>query len=343
MEPFIITGDLQVKAWQQFSYTRKSGMNSRLYYCLKVFDIILQAALKRKIKKLVLNGDLFEDNGWIEIETYTGVYRKLEKLHDAGIETVINLGNHDIYAELAGRTLHNLEPLGRLAHVVEKPELIWPDVWCIPWMANPEKLKEAIAEAAVSRRGKILILHCGVQGARAGPASYLVRNPIKLVDVHPKDFTHVLLSDYHTRQKLAANVRYLGSPLQHTFGETHRPCIWVVSIRGVEKLYTNLPQFYRIQVKSIQDLKDRTKGHEHDYFSIQIPAESSLRPSAVEKVASVVGFRFSLDVRRQDDAGAVSESTLAFNPHRAIRQYVKRQNRGAKALQLGLKLYNGEV
>ena len=347
MEPFIITGDLQVKAWQQFSYIRKDGMNSRLYYCLKVFDIILKTAKEQGIKRVLLNGDIFEDNSWIEVETYTTVYRKLEMLHDAGLEVVINTGNHDVYAELAGRTLHNVTPFNRLAHIVEKPEQVWPGVWCIPWMANPEELKAAIADVRVPKPPSILVLHCGVQGAVTGPKAYLVRNPIKLRDIRAEEFTHVLLSDYHTRQKLASNVRYLGSPMQHTFGEVHKPCIWIVSDAGAEKVYTHLPQFHRIQVQSIEDLRDKTKGYEHDYFSIQIPEKGPLRSSTVEEVARSVGFRFNIDIRGADDADPVPTGTLAFSVHRAIRRFVKQSNLGTQArrrlLSLGLKLYRGKV
>lgn len=345
MEPFIITGDLQVRAWQQFSHTRKDGMNSRLHYCLKVFDIILRTAKERKVKKVLLNGDILEDNGWIEVGTYNAVYRKLEMLYEAGLEVVVNLGNHDVYAELAGRVVHSLTPFGRLARLVEKPEQVWKDVWCVPWVANQSELKRAIASIQVEGH-QILVCHCGVQGAKTGPTAYLVRNPIKLRDVRPKHFRLVLLSDYHTRQKLASNVVYLGSPLQHTFGEIHRPCIWVVSEFRLEKVYTGLPQFHRIEVSSIEELKSKTKGQENGYYSITIPEGGSLRQEAVEKAARSLGLRVNVEVHREADSRPISGGSLAFDAYRAIRRYVKRKNRRTKTrlrlLELGVKLYEGK-
>lgn len=346
MEPFIITGDLQVRAWQQFSHTRKDGMNSRLYYCLKVFDIILKTAKERKVKRVLLNGDILEDNGWIEVNTYNAVYRKLEMLHEAGLEVVINLGNHDVYAELGGRIVHSITPLGRLSRIVEEPQQVWKDVWCVPWMANPRELKRAIASIPIEGH-QILVSHCGVQGARTGPTSYLVRNPIKLRDVRPREFRLVLLSDYHTRQKLASNVVYLGSPLQHTFGEIHRPCIWIVSKFQLEKVYTNLPQFHRIKVSSVEELKSKTKEQQNGYYSIKIPEGSSVGQEAIEKAARSLGLRFDIEVHRETDPGSVSGSPLAFDAHRAIRRYVKRAHHRTKArlrlLDLGVKLYEGKV
>jgi DNA repair exonuclease SbcCD nuclease subunit len=348
VEPFIITGDLQVKQWQQFSHIRQDGMNSRLHNCLRVFDIILKVAKERKIRRVLLNGDLLEDNGYIEVETYTGLYRKLEMLYEAGLGVVINLGNHDVYAQLAGRALHNLEPFGRLAKIVEEPQQVWSHVWCVPWMPNPEGIKHAIGGITLSKPPEILVLHCGVQGARTGPKNYLVRNQIKLRDVRPKEFSTILLSDYHTRQKIASNVQYLGSPLQHSFGEIHRPCIWIVSDRRLEKVYTNLPTFYRIKADSLREFQSKMKGHEHDYTSLTIPEGSHLRPEAAEKAASSMGAKLRIEFGRQEDTVAIPEGSMALNPSRAIQRFARKQNptsrRKARRLQsLGLKLYRGEL
>ena len=82
---FLITGDLQIHAWKQFSYIRKNGMNSRLYNCLKVFDVLLEEAKKRNITRILLNGDLFEESNYIDVEVFDATYLKFEKLYSEGM------------------------------------------------------------------------------------------------------------------------------------------------------------------------------------------------------------------------------------------------------------------
>lgn len=350
MKSFIITGDLQIKAWQQFSRIRKNGMNSRLYYCLKVFDIILATAKERGIKRVLLNGDIFEDKGWIETETYTETYKKLEMLHDNGIEIVLNPGNHDVYAELPGRTIHALTPFRRLTRVVEKPQQVWKDVWVVPWMSNPQRFKEAV-RTIPARASQILVCHCGVQGARTGPTSYLVRNPVKLQDIRPSDFRLILLSDYHTRQDLAPNVHYLGSPLQHSFGEIHKPCIWSISDSGCERIYTNLPRFRRIQVSSLQELLDKAEGFQGDYVAILYTGKAAEDVPAdhIAEIAGKHGFQFTLDaegVGAEEGTAEEFRESSVFEPRRAIARFLAKANlpnrRKARLEKIGLRLYNGE-
>ena len=342
MEPFIITGDLQIKPWLQFSHIRKDGMNSRLYYCLRVFDIILKTAKERGIRRVLLNGDFFEVNNWIETETYDAAYRKLEKLHGAGLEMGINLGNHDIFAKLPGRVLHPLRAFSKVARVLEKPELIWDCVQVVPWMENPQKLIKTISKVAASPR-RILVLHCGVQGARAGPTQHLIRNPIQLRDIRHKEFGLVLLSDYHTRQRLASNVVYLGSPLQHSFGETHKPCIWVVSDKlghfQMDKIFTNLPLFRRAEVGSPSELYSMAAGWRGDYVSIKSSGE--LDQHQVQKIADKIGFKFKIEHGEQESVAPAGASGV--NPKHNIKRFVKRQNLTAPAARrltkLGFELY----
>src|SRR5258708_38450111 len=100
-------------------------MNSRLYNCLQVFRILKREAEKRGITKILLNGDLLEENAYIDVEEYDAVYREVEKLYKEGLEIVINLGNHDVLRESEGRALHSLRPFRQIATIVEKPRFVW--------------------------------------------------------------------------------------------------------------------------------------------------------------------------------------------------------------------------
>jgi hypothetical protein len=346
---FIATGDLQVHAWRQFSYTRKNGMNSRLYFCLKVLDILGKEAEARGIDKILINGDVFEENTYIEVEVYDEVYLRLEKLHDAGMDTVINLGNHDVLRESGRRVLHTLRSFRKVATIVEEPKSVWGVLSVVPWMADAQSIKKAIRGLAASKEMG-LALHCGVQGARTGPTSYLVRNPIKLRDIRATDFGFVLLSDYHTRQKLARNVYYLGSPIQHSFGEIHRPAIWDIRVLDVapwyiaKRIYTDLPRFKSVYIRRLSDFKDKLDSFSGNYIRAILSADSKVLEEDLERLAS---GRFQLQVDREDEGrDVVSNGDVhTMDPEEAIFRYTEFHSsvgKRSRLVQLGKKLYHGE-
>ena len=130
---FLCTGDLHVNKFRQFAYTRKDGMNSRLWQCLRVFKILEREAVKREINKILLNGDIFDDADEIDTEVYGEVYRHLERIHSLGIRTAINLGNHDISLQSGERLVHSLQAFRKVAQVITKPARIWNAVAVVPW------------------------------------------------------------------------------------------------------------------------------------------------------------------------------------------------------------------
>jgi len=347
---FLATGDLQAHAWQQFSYTLPNGMNSRLANCLKVFSILGREAKARKISKVLLNGDLFEETDYINVSVYDGVYRKLEWLHSQGLETVVNLGNHDISLQSGHRVLHSLRPFRKVSTVVEEPKLVWGSLHVVPWMSSPEALKQAIRNIQ-AEKSMGLALHCGVQGATAGPKAYLVRNPIKLRDVRPAAFACVLLSDFHTTQALSGNTWYLGSPLQHTFGETHTPSIWDIRLLGAppwfraDKIPTRLPRFRGLHLKELGSLRAKLNSWTGDYVRIRLAADSNIKD---EEIEGLVAGRFLFQIERAGEEleSKPSERMHSLHPDEAISRYARAHANGSsrtRLTSLGKELYTGSL
>lgn len=340
---FLISGDFQVHAWRQFATTLKNGMNSRLANCLKVFRIIREEAKKRGITKLILNGDLLEKSDEIKTEVYNALYQELEKIYDAGIETYINVGNHDIYGESEGRILHALRAFGRLATIVEKPTLVWDTVQIVPWISSPVSFKETLGKLHASRN-RCLVLHAGVQGAVTGPTAHLVRNPIKLEDIRTEAYGLVLLSDYHTRQRLAKNAFYLGSPLQHSFGEIHRPCIWEISTYAEghfrrAKIFTSFPRFRRYRGANRSEFLEAAKSWGGDYVRVS----GDLPEEFIQRVANKYNFQVQITASAPEHSRL---DTKQFDVEKVLYRYVKaRTEKGRKRerlVSLGRKLYAGE-
>jgi DNA repair exonuclease SbcCD nuclease subunit len=324
-------------------------MNSRLRNCLRVLRFCRETALKRDISKLLLNGDILEESDYIDTEVYDATYIELERIYDAGIETVINLGNHDIYGELGGRVLHALRAWRKVTRIVEEPTLVWGSVQVVPWMSSPALIKAAIRNIRHPEK-KCLVLHCGVQGAVTGPRSHLLRNPIKLRDIRSREFALILLSDYHTRQRLQRNppVWYLGSPLQHSFGEIHKPVVWDVLLRGdggtvLRTIETAMPRFRRVSVDSESELRSRTASFRGDYVKVS-PKSDGLSDRTIERIAKETGFRLQIE-RKAEDTGDFQDVRSA-NFQSAMENYVEASARSEvrrrRLLKLGWRIFNGE-
>lgn len=346
---FLATGDLQIHQWRQFSTTTKSGMNSRLANCLKVFDIILREAKARKIRKVLINGDIFEESDYIPVETYVETYRKLEKLHEEGLEVVLNIGNHDIASASTARLLHSLRPFRKVAHIVETPEVVWDRVFIFPYEPDSDAFKSRLQETYPSG-SSILVLHSAVQGGHVGPKDYLVRCPVKLADLHPKRWRLILLSDFHTAQFLRKNVLYMGSPLQHTFGENHRPCIWDVSLTNEVKLckvYTNLPRFKRVRARRREEIEVELRALQGNYIRIILPSGSKVSDDDVEELARRGKFLYQIE--REGEKGSMNEeaSIRTLDARELISRYVesnvRSKARTRRLISMGTALYEGKA
>lgn len=342
VQRFLATGDLQVHQWKQFANLDK-GMNSRLLNILSVFDFLLDYAHKEKIEQVFINGDIFEQTGAIDTLTFNKVYEKIEMFKDWGIHLVLNIGNHDVVGndpEHPDTKLHSLVPFRRLACVVENSG--WSShVLVVPW-DQPEALITKLSELKIEdwrEAPHVLMTHCGVSGATSGPSQRVIRSQIKLQDLHPEKFHLILLSDFHSEQKLADHVFYMGSPIQHSFGEIHSPGVWDISLLDREpwfrakKISTNLPRFVSVVVEKDSDLKKlaQWKGH---YVRVVVSSDS-IDVASLEAATSNIQARIEW---RLPDIKTVEQETAILDHDELLAEWAGMKKASPKMLDLGKRL-----
>jgi hypothetical protein len=345
---FLITGDLQAHAWRQFSYIRDDGMNSRLYNILSVFDEMENYAMEHGINKIFFNGDIFEESDYHQTEVFNAIYIKFAEMYGVGMKLGINLGNHEIVRRIEGEVVpvHTLVPFFRVAKIIEWPSIFWDHLFIIPYM-SAEGVKAAIQKHLRVNEQSVLIFHGGVQGARAGPKQYLVRNQLKLEDLRPKKWKLILLSDYHTSQYLRDNVLYLGSPIQHSFGETHTPGFWDVTLYDEEPWYelkrikTNLPRFIQMEISSIKELEDAKEKLRGNYVHLKL-LSTDIRDE-IDSFAKTNGITVKISIEREDRRSDSKRSILGTTlPVQHILRYARRLGKGKSFTRLGCDLYEGK-
>lgn len=338
---FLVTGDLQVHAWKQFSTTLPDGTNSRLENTLKVFDILKREAKARGIDKVLLNGDILEESDDIKTEVYSGLYKRIESLHLAGIDTALNLGNHDVVQQTEFSLIHSLLPFRSIARVIERPIRLWKYVWVVPWMGNSSIFKRSVASIKIAReRPRILVTHIGITGSQVGPRNLAIKTAINTEDLCPSKFDLILLSDFHTRQKIAPHTFYMGSPIQHTFGETHEPCIWQISLYDKHPWYrreaisTALPRFRNAVCTSKSDLLHILNSYPGDFVRLSIPVSCTrLSDFYIEDKAKEAGCQ--IQITREVGVKERTKIPKIVKIENVIKKYAKTK----KLARLGIKLF----
>jgi len=127
----------------------ESGLPLRVLDFLKALDTIINYAIEQPADLVIFAGDAYRDR--TPAPTYQREWgRRMMRLSEAGIETILLVGNHDI-SPAVGRahTLHEFDTLNvPHMHVIRKPALLGPQdlgglpvqVIGIPWMNRSNML-----------------------------------------------------------------------------------------------------------------------------------------------------------------------------------------------------------
>lgn len=179
----------------------QTGLPLRVMDFLKSLDTIIDTAISEKVDLVLFAGDAYKDRS--PAPTYQREWgRRIMRLSQAGIPTLLLVGNHDLSPAL--HRAHALDPFTTLqvphVHVLDRPVFLTPDVLdglpvqviAIPWITrsgliarlgssaiNPQEIYEQIEELltgiiqdwlkqADPELPVILLAHGSVQGARLG-------------------------------------------------------------------------------------------------------------------------------------------------------------------------------
>lgn len=178
-----------------------TGLPERVMDFLKSLDTIVKTAIDEKVDMVIFAGDTYRDRS--PQPTFQREWgRRIMKLSQAGIPTLLVTGNHDISpAQMRAHAMQEFETLEPpFIHVLSAPKLYGPDeldgtqvqVIALPWITRSavvaqaqnneraaddlsvtiESILTAIVEDAISRLDPelptILTAHASVAGAKFG-------------------------------------------------------------------------------------------------------------------------------------------------------------------------------
>lgn len=345
----VLFSDIHFHNWSQYSTVTENGRNSRLMHTVAVVEQIKDYCRETAAEHAFLLGDLFHSRTKIDIDVYDAAWNAMKSLATV-VELHMLLGNHDSHNRIGD--VHSLEPFKEFAHVIDKPCRFDIDVKgdavrieAIPWVASREEFAE---HAAKVEQCHALLMHQSVIGAELS-SGYTKAGEVQLSDIPTTKANYVFMGDYHKPQKLEPNLFYLGSPLQHNFGEAgeeKRFMDWDPRNCAVRSIPTKAPRFW--DFKSTDEFNNATEpAPEYDFIRVAYDgdtlddmariAEKCPRITAVPKVKETVARSRTDSAVVDSDYELLKEYIQMTAPEEETQEYKD------ELLVMGMELLNDAV
>lgn len=339
----ICFSDLHAHKFKDFAKIDEVTGNSRLTNILNCLDQIREYAVNNGIRHILFGGDLFHVRGSVDTVTFNATFKKVKSFSDAGLKTLMIVGNHDQYSSETYPE-HSLEAFKELPNVVvldrftphklgDSGEYVFPVPYSSDINLIKDKIKEYKGKVMSENISKAILLgHIGISGASVGKSSYVMQDAFSLDDLYPDVFKFGVFGHYHKYQKLGNldHYFYTGSPIQHNFNDEGDVNGFVVVDldRGTSELVPiDSPRF--ITVKDANYDGSVLKGN---YVRFQVPEEyvETISSSVPEDLQHrIEPQKVYKDERRIDIEHSMSQEEV-------IRRYAKEFNPEAEDVLLDI-------
>jgi hypothetical protein len=241
---FILYSDLQLHPFKEFS-NLVGGVNDRLLDHFAVLDQIYDYAVHNNVQCIVFGGDMFEVRTRVDVIAAKLLADWKVKVAKAGIQQMDLIGNHDLYDR---STLHNSIDLYRHVKgqsIYAKPQWVWCDppgqhILFVPYMHSLEEVKAGInlpPPAKLDPNRSFALIHYGLYDVPTEThhiirdQGYETEGQIRLSDLDGllKNVKFAFFGHYHITSRITEQVHFIGTPLQHKWGE-----------RGVETRFLHI-------------------------------------------------------------------------------------------------------
>jgi len=305
----LIVSDLHADNYSRFSRLTKSGINCRLQDCLDVIRNLKGPAEQVGAECLFFLGDLFNSRTTISIDVYYLVFQEIEKLAK-NIKAYLLVGNHDQF--LRKGDIYSTYPFSSICQVISEPTVLNLDgskFVCLPYQ------EEQDFRFIETHEGDYLFAHLGLNGAKVGPTEYKMKTALNPEDLKPDRFKWIVLGHYHKFQRLGDNIVYVGSMLQHSFGERGEEKFALVLDTETEKLQRiklDGPQFLQI---TLDELDERVNGN-----YIKVLCKQKEREQVLQRLSELKprGWVVETDIETK------FEKRIDINPTMPISEVIKR-------------------
>lgn len=236
----------------------KTGLSTRVDDFLRSFDEVIDYAIRQQVEAVLFSGDAFKNRD--PNPTIQRLFaRRIRRLAEAAIPTVLLIGNHDLPSIAARATAMEIYEALEIPciHVSR-----WPDylriptrsgvlqVVTLPWISrstlmsreeirelSSDEIQRHMAEKVVAVLDElvqeldpalpaVLLAHLSLEGAKLGSEQSIMLGEDLVLDtgeLSVRAFDYVALGHIHKHQRVTANppTVYAGSVERVDFGEEH--------------------------------------------------------------------------------------------------------------------------
>jgi hypothetical protein len=251
-------------AYQRFARILPGGVNSRVAEMLAVETYMREQMIERRAPLHVRGGDLFEKKNQIDAVVFAEVANQIRANGDAGIEEVIDEGNHD---EAAGGIRNSLEALTHIGNVRVVPTSLWVpagdlNIAMVAYDHDADVQKKFIAEMAeqARRRGgkNMLVAHLQIRGCKSG-SEHVLPGALTTDDLCLDAWDYVFCGHVHEPQWLTNKTLYIGSMSQRSFqdeGAQRRMLFLDTETMQIEEVPLPGPRFVTLEVHDPDQLAE---------------------------------------------------------------------------------------
>lgn len=228
-----LLADPQFDEQLSLSHFTPEGISSRLADQLAALRWVASSAHDRGCEELLVLGDIFDSRTTLNLSVIDQVCRGFHDAHtEHGLALTFLVGNHDAYLRCAA--LNSLQMFRGYAEVIDKP-CYRGEFAFIPWAEDLDAIKKAVDYLVDESDASYLFMHGILHGAVHKSVAGI---PLELIK--PKHWKRVWLGDVHEPCDMAPNVHYVGSFMQHHFGDAG-------GFRGYVILDTATGKFERLE------------------------------------------------------------------------------------------------
>lgn len=329
---FVLISDLHLHNFQQFNRPTEDGMNSRLAHTLNAVEQGLKYASDNGIQNVFILGDVFHAHSKLDVDVIFHAYELFESYCDLSL--IFLVGNHDQAAK--DGSIHSLKMFDRLGIVAQygksfafcEHDGTEINVLALSYRRDEEIWKKSIPKCKYD----IFLGHQGINEGKIGAFNISLKGNISLSDLPDARFR--LLGHYHKHQKLDDRTWYVGSPLQHNFGERGETKGFVVldTIENtVTQIETDSPKFH--QFDSVAAYEASGVDPKRDYVKIVLGTDEDVEIDGVQIVHT-----------NKNKGTDVVEQPQHFDDTALMKDYIERENSELsveKLLQLGQTILEG--
>lgn len=358
----IFTADVHMSNSLPFSSIVNNGCSDRLLDQMNLWKKIYKIIKKKNAHCLVILGDLF-DRSKVDAVTLT---HTVSAIVNCPVPVFILPGNHDASTMSGGRfVVEAFSSMNRQDVTViglgDRNEwgmggdfVFWPISFRT--ISETEQTIMGIKGRMRGHENNILLLHGSVLGAD----SYGWKCDDGLDPKVFKGFDQVLAGHFHQTQAFADNGFYVGSPMQHHFGDCGSDCgVWYAELNSNKKnkfeyIKVRTPKFHIFDYDDFSiDLLKKKKYKSGDFVRFQISvthADFVKKKIAVEETCRLLmdkGYKVNYrhrPISQTNERISIAKDDGVIQLEKAISKYVKSTQtelKTKKLIKLGKEILGG--